>query len=358
MLKIAGLLLFLLMATNARAVTEEELLEAAKRDPVMNLSTNMLRYGDVLLAEFQKRYPFVKVSRNRYPATDARFYFYGLFTGERENLRADVIFRCQDRDIQDWKASGWLADLSDLPNWQKRQGDLEDDSKYLYFVAAPHVIFYHPKVIKEADLPKSLEELTQPAWKGKISMRNPTAGSSGAFLTHYIEGTRGNLEWYAKMGENKAFVGHTGFSVHEAVQNKKSVIGISRDVEVLGFAGDLLERKKKKSVLKYKILEGDLPYQFQLAMMNAHGPHPASARLFLNWALSDEARAHLEKAGYSVNERRASQQSHPHIWKWKIADSADPVAYEAKLAKAVRLLKQGGARMEKKGTGVRHASEH
>jgi len=45
------------------------------------------------------------VNRIRFPAGDARFYYYGLFTGERQDLCADVVFRCQDRDILDWRDS-------------------------------------------------------------------------------------------------------------------------------------------------------------------------------------------------------------------------------------------------------------
>lgn len=344
-----AMFLFLILfsaALSAQAATEAELVEAAKKDPVLHLVTNGLSYGDVLQAEFKKKYPFIQVKRTRFPATGARFYFYGLFTAENPEFRADVVFRCQDRDILDWKESGWLADLSDLPNWSQREGALEDDKSYVYFIGAPHVLFYNPKFTKEADLPASLEELTEPKWRGKVALRSPLAGSSSAFLVQYVQGTRGNLKWYAQMAENRAFVGQTGYSVHARVQKGKIPLGLSRDVEVIAFATDYLNREKGKSSLKYKLLEKDLPYQYQLGMMNAHAAHPAAARLFFNYVLSAEARAHLEKAGFAVGERRAEQLKRPHIWQWKISESAHVPTYEAKLAKAFRLLRGHGATIE------------
>lgn len=343
------LLVVSITALPARAATEAELVEAAKKDPVLHLVTNGLSYGDVLQAEFIKKYPFVRVKRSRFPATNARFYFYGLFTAENPELRADVVFRCQDRDILDWKESGWLADLSNLPNWGLREGALEDDKSYVYFIGAPHVVFYNPKHTKEADLPSSLEELTGPKWQGKVTLRNPQSGSSGAFLVHYIQGTRGHLNWYARIAENKAFVAQTGYSAHALVQKGKYPLGISRDVEVIGFATDYRNREKKKSTLKFKLLEKDLPYQYQLGMVNAHAPHPAAARLFFNYALSEEARGHLAKAGFSVGPARAEQLKRPNIWQWKISDSAHIPTYEAKLAKAYRLLRGRGATIESDG---------
>lgn len=338
----------LLPALSARAATEAELVEAAKKAPVLNLSTNGLTYGDVLQAEFEKKYPFIKVNRSRYPASDARFIFYGIFEAENPELRADVLFRCQDRDIQDWKEAGWLADLSDLPNWPNRDGQLEDDKTYVYFIGAPHVVFYNPKFLKESELPKSFEELTTPKWKGRVALRNPVLGSSGAFLVHYMQGTRGNLEWYGRLGANKVFVGESGYSTHLAVNDGKVPLGISRDVEVIGFETDLRNKEKRKSALKYKILEEDLPYQFQLGMVNANAPHPAAARLFFNYVLSAEAREHLLKAGFAVGDKRAEQKKHPKLWTWKIADASSIPDYDGRLAKAFRLLKGHGATLEAK----------
>jgi len=46
----------LLLPLGANAVTEAELVEAERKYPVLNLATNGLSYGDVLQAEFEKKF--------------------------------------------------------------------------------------------------------------------------------------------------------------------------------------------------------------------------------------------------------------------------------------------------------------
>jgi ABC-type Fe3+ transport system substrate-binding protein len=342
--------LSLIVSMPALAVTEPELEELAKKEGKLHLATNGLGYGDLLLEEFRKRYPYLKVNHTVFEAAGPRYFFYGLMEAAKDEKRADVVLRCQDRDLLEWKDSGWLADLSDLPNWENRPRVLEDDKGYVYFLGAPHVVFWNPAKVKESDLPKSYDELLDPKWKGKVAVRSPLRGNSSAFFAHYIQDTRGNLDWFQKLGANKAFVGQSGFTTHLAVQNGKFPIGLSRDVELIGFARDL-KKQGKKSKLMYKVMEGESPYQYQLALVNKTAPNSAAAKLFVNWLLKKETMALLEKAGYSVGERRAAQMQHKKVWEWKLSSVARMAMYESTISRAFRALVLGGATVEKEKPG-------
>lgn len=65
------------------------------------------------------------------------------------------------------------------------------------------VIDYNTKLVKKSELPKSIWELTQPRWKGKIGWA-PTNGSFQSFVTtmRVIEGDQKTLQWLKAMKAN------------------------------------------------------------------------------------------------------------------------------------------------------------
>lgn len=344
-------LLFLLVCSvclvlPALAGSEEEMVEAARKEGKLTLASNMLAYPNVLIDAFQKKYPFVKIKHRPFEAVVQRDFMVNLFEAEKDEDRADVMLRCQDRDLLEAADNDWFADLSSLPNWKHRPKILEDDKRYVYFLGSPHVIFYDPAKVKEADLPKSLDELTDAKWKGKVALRNPLRGNSGAFLAHYIKATRGNLDWYTKLGTNRAFVGHNGYSTHEAVNSGKYLVGLSRDVEVLGYAHDRNMLKLSKSKLRWRFLETERPFQYQLGLMSKKAPNQAAARLFMNWLLSAEANDLLIKAGYSVGSVQAEHKAHPKVWEWDMKKVERMSTFFSTLSQATRSLRYGGATMD------------
>lgn len=116
------------------------------------------------------------------------------------------------------------------------------------------------------------------------------------------------------------------------------MIGLSRDVEVMTHNLD-----KKNVQLKYKFLENELPYQYQLALVSKTAPHKATARLFLNWLLSKEAQDVLEENGFSVGERQKAMLAKKTTWQWKTKEGPSYIRYQSALFSALRELKAGGA---------------
>ena len=334
-------LLALACPVASQAATERELVEAARKEGTLQLSSNMLRYADVLVDAFRKKYPFVAVKHHKFDA--ATMDGYDSFESKQADERVDVMLRCQDKDLVKWTKLGWLARLDDLPNWKQRPRRLEDDKRYVYFIGSPHVIVWNPDKVSEADLPSSYDELLEPKFRSKLVMRNPLAGNSPAFFVQFINSRHGGAEWFEKLGKNAPFVAASGHAVHAAVQEGTQPIGLSRDLEVITF-----NHGTKKTKLKYKSLEGDLPYQYQLGLMSSSAPHKAAARLFMNWLVSKEAQEVLEQNGFSVGSAQSNALARKTTWQWQLTKGDDYNRYRGTLFEAQRALKHGGATLQEK----------
>ena len=198
-----------LFANTVFASSQADLEAAARKEGALNLFTNGLEYGFVLERAFRARYPEIKIQHTVFQPAGPRYYDHSMMENEKSEFRADVVLRCQDRDLTEWVDSDWMADLSDLPNWSRRPKHIEDDSRYVYFLGAPHVLVYNPAKIKEGDLPKNYGELLDPKWKGKISLRSPLRGNSAAFFAHFIQANHVGITWFEKLSANHPFVGQS-----------------------------------------------------------------------------------------------------------------------------------------------------
>ena len=332
----------LAVSAPASAATEAQLVAAAKKEGVLQLTSNKLIYTDILIEAFTKRYPFVKVKHETFDAASQDGY--DTFESKDPAERSDVMLRCQDADMLKWTKLGWLEKLNDLPNWKSRPKRLEDDSRYVYFIGSPHVIAYNPDKLQESDLPKTYDELLDPKWDHKVVMRNPLGGNSPAFFVQFIEQKHGGLGWFEKFGKNHPFIAVTGPAVHAVVQKGDHPIALSRDLEVMTF-----NKRTQGPKLKFKYIENDLPYQYQLGLMSSHAPHKASARLFMNWLLSKEARDVLEQNGFHVGDRQVAELKRPTTFQWYMTKGGrDYARYRSTLFEAQRDLKSGGAMMQEK----------
>lgn len=122
---------------------------------------------------------------------------------EGENSRADVFFG-QD--------AGALGALEQKQKTLPIESELLEqvDSRFrsptgnwLGISGRARTVDYNTKLVKESELPKSIWDLTQPKWRGKVAWA-PTNGSFQSFVTamRAIEGEEKTLEWLKAMKAN------------------------------------------------------------------------------------------------------------------------------------------------------------
>ncbi|MDG2990329.1 iron ABC transporter substrate-binding protein [Candidatus Synechococcus calcipolaris G9] len=89
------------------------------------------------------------------------------------------------------------------------------------------VINYNTNMVSARDLPKSIWELTQPKWRGKVAWA-PTNGSFQAFVTalRLTEGDARTLEWLQAMKNNGAVVYRNNTTIVEAVGRGEIELGL------------------------------------------------------------------------------------------------------------------------------------
>jgi iron(III) transport system substrate-binding protein len=113
---------------------------------------------------------------------------------EKSNPKADVFWNSETGRTIVLKQKGVLAkyvspSAADIPSQFK-----DPDGCWTGFAARCRILIYNRMLLKDQDLPKSILELTDPKWNGKVSLAYPLFGTTA---THCAA-------LFAHMGEKKA----------------------------------------------------------------------------------------------------------------------------------------------------------
>jgi len=167
----------------------------------------------------------------------------------------------------------------------------DPDNTWTGFGVRARVIVYNTKSVKEP--PKTVAELADPKWKGKIAVANPLFGTTAAHVAALAQ-TRGEeaaLKLFAALRENEArFVGGNSH-VRDLVARGDCLAGLTDtdDVWIGKQRGDPIEM-----VYPDQESGGTLLIPNSAALIQG-APHGANARRFLDWLLRTETEALLEK---------------------------------------------------------------
>ena len=144
---------------------------------------------------------------------------------EGDGTDADLFFS------QDAGALGAVSDrLADLPADVLALAPEEyraDNGRWVATSARARVVAYDPAQVAEADLPKSLDDVVDPKWKGKIGFA-PANGSWQAFVTsiRVVKGEDYAKEWLRKFAANEPQRFDNNIAILEAVNNGQVPAGL------------------------------------------------------------------------------------------------------------------------------------
>lgn len=180
---------------------------------------------------------------------------------------------------------------AEYPAWTNKDGKIQ------IFGIEYIALIYNKELVKPADVPKRYEDLTDPKWRGKIVMPDP---SSHATTISWLVGLKETLfkaeepwlKFLKGLAANKPmFVASLG-PTPAPIESGEKLIGISMPKYII---------TKAPAPLDWARVDQPLLGTPRGIAMAAKAPHPNAARLFIDYWLSKEAmKIMAEKVGEYV----------------------------------------------------------
>ena len=284
-----GLLLFLPGVSHGRSAAqvlkayegltgkerEAKLIEGAKREGKMvYYGTTAIDHSKRILDAFKKRYPFMKTGHYRSGGVDV----YNKIKAEARGKRYDVDVI----DLTVGETYTLVKDgLVDPYLSPSRKGIMKGYmDKKGYWTAMFHLVValgYNTEYVKKDEAPRSYEDLLDPKWKKRMSLDNQDMDLMGVLLEYW--GREKGLAYFRKLAKNDPTMrrGHT-FQAQILAAGEIHVAPWLYGYRPLTFM-------EKGAPLEIVLLEPVLSVP-TLLLLAKNAPHPHSAALYLDWALS------------------------------------------------------------------------
>jgi iron(III) transport system substrate-binding protein len=253
-----------------------ELVEAARKEGKVILYSAMdLPVGEKLGKAFEAKYPDIAVQIER---SGAERLFQRLDQEFASGIHAcDVINSSDASHFISWKRNGWLApfvseDIAQhfLPEFRDPDGMSATSRIYLSSIG------YNTNLVKPDDAPKSLADLLDPKWAGKMVKGHPAY--SGTIMTATFQIVR-ELGWdyYEKLSKQRVM------QVQSATDPPKKLALGERAVMADGNEYNVVLLKEAgQPVEPVYPTEGAPTVSGPTGIFNT-APHPNAARLFQAW---------------------------------------------------------------------------
>jgi iron(III) transport system substrate-binding protein len=297
-------------ASSLDALSTADLQAAAEKEGTLTWYTTFAD-DDVqpIVAAFNKKYPKVQVKPLRLSAdkippriiTEQRGKQYSadLVSGDSPQV-AQLL---QANALQPYTPKDDVALPSGLSLPKGYEG-------IVYVVTT--VIAYNPKIVKQKNLPvpTSWEDLAKPEWKGQFSI-DPGAVNWYDSLVKDMGHDKAQA-LLKSLGDNKPVFVESHTQALTQVQAGEPAGAAT----AYGYRGSSLKKKNPDTVEFVNV--NPLPSSLTLVDVVAHAPHPAAARLFEDWLVSQDG----QKAVVDITNHtsiRTDVDNDPAVWdpaKW------------------------------------------
>lgn len=211
---------------------------------------------------------------------------YRRLLAERRRPRADVFWNNEiSRTIQ-LADQGLAADLSDLVPEDIPRRWLDSEGKWVSFSLRARVIVYNTNLLSPEEAPKTLRQLTEERWRGKVAMANPLFGTTASHMAALYEvlGEESAETFLRDLKANEVWVVEGNSVVRDVVARGEVPVGLTDTDDV--FAG-IADGMPIALVLPDQAGLGTLVIPNSV-MMVAGGPNQEAARRFVRFLLQPE----------------------------------------------------------------------
>lgn len=208
---------------------------------------------------------------------------------EKENSPADIFFAQDSSNLGALSAAGVIEKLPDSilnkvdSRFRSPKGDWAGTS------GRARVLVYNKDLVKAEELPKSMYDLTDPKWKGKIGWA-PTNGSFQSHVTAMLqtEGEAKTVQWLKDMKANDAQERSSNTPIVKDVASGKLAAGLVNHYYLYKIRKDTKEAEKAEN---HFFADGDVGMFVNIsgvALVKA-GKKKEAAKKFIEFLLSKEA---------------------------------------------------------------------
>jgi iron(III) transport system substrate-binding protein len=265
----------------------QSIIDGAKKEGRVVFYASMeAQSAQRLVAQFEKRYPFIKVDATRIGSERMATRLVAEAQGRK--VQADVVnqsgfdfYGVLQKGIFEGYQSPERAALP--PEYKDENGLWTINSATL------NVIGYNTKLVPPASVPKSFWDLTDPKWKGQLLMDENESKWMAGMMTYYGEAKVMELLRKLATQEIQFRVGHTLIQTLAAAGE--------RPIVAVAFANGVDRLKKDGAPIDWVAADPIIGLTFGLALVK-EAPHPNAARLFIDFLLSREGQEILAAVGY------------------------------------------------------------
>ncbi len=267
---------------------EQMLIEGAKREHQL-VFYNSLTTLEAVAQEFEKKYPFVKVSTWRSESPDlikkvTEEYASGRYLVDVIETSGGAMAILQKKSIfQEY----YTPDAGAYADEVKEKG-----KNGLYYLADRENytgLGFNTKLIPLADAPKNYNDLLEPRWKGKMTL---AGGSVGPRWVGNVLSAMGR-DYLEKLSRQDIRVQNVAPAalIHQVIAGEIPLSPTIQDSNVF-------TAKQTGAPVEWRGLEPVLA-NLGSSGLTTRSPHPHAALLFLDFLHSKEAQAVLIKGGVS-----------------------------------------------------------
>lgn len=262
--------------SHARAASTDALLDAAKREGEVVFYASMnLAEANIMIAEFEKRYPFIKVKLNR--AGSEKLLTRVLAEARAKRVAADVV-QTVEFSMHILKRSSVLA-RHISPGDSLYPRNFKDEGFWTTVYYNPYVTAYNTRLVTPRMVPKTYDDLLDPKWKGKMTMEGTKADWFAGMLQ--IMGQERGLQYMRQLAKQEPML-------REGHELLAQLVAAGEGFFDINIPASSVDRVKEKGApIDWTVL-GESPAIMVGIGLAAQAAHANAARLFIDFALSRE----------------------------------------------------------------------
>ena len=209
---------------------------------------------------------------------------FGRLMAERTQPRADVFWNGEACRTLQLVESGLAEDISDLVPENFPRKWIDPEGRWVAFSLRARVIVFNTNLVKREDVPRTLEELTRPEWKGKVAIAKPLFGTTATHMAALYEvlGEERAEQLLRALKANDVRVVEGNSVVRDVVARGEVPVGLTDTDDV--FAG-IEQGMDIDFVLPDQDGIGTLAIPNTVMILKG-GPNPEGARLFVKFLLA------------------------------------------------------------------------